>query len=65
MSGDNIDKYGKSALIGGIAMVFFSLFTQGIQSNVEEYVLKKYQIEPQRMVGCLLEHQISDGELYL
>lgn len=45
------EKYSTNGLIIGIVMVLASLITQGIQTNYEELILSKYQIQVQRMVG--------------
>jgi len=51
INGDALAKYSSVGLMIGIGMIIGSNFTQGFLSNVEEMLLRKYEIEPQRMVG--------------
>ena len=51
MNDDSLDRYGLSSLIMGIGMCVISLFTQATQLIIEEYVLKNFQIDCQRLVG--------------
>jgi len=51
INGDALAKYSPSGLLIGILMIVVSNFTQGFLSNVEEMLMRKYEIEPQRMVG--------------
>jgi len=51
LNGDNVSQYGAGSLITGILMVTGSLFTQGTMSNIEEWILTRWHIDCQRMVG--------------
>ena len=45
------EKYSFLGLILGILMVLVSLITQGGLANFEEYLINKYEIDVQRMIG--------------
>lgn len=51
LNGDSVGQYGSGSLITGVLMVTGSLFTQGLQTNLEEKILNEWQIDCQRMVG--------------
>jgi len=51
LNGDNVSQYGTGSLVTGVLMVTGSLFTQGLQTNLEELILNKWQLDCQRMVG--------------
>jgi hypothetical protein len=38
LNGDSVGKYGAGSLITGVIMVTCSLFTQGLQTNLEELI---------------------------
>ena len=47
----SISRYGIVSLVSGIVMVFVSLFAQGLQFIIQEYVFTHYQVDPYLMVG--------------
>ena len=51
MNDDSLNRYGFSSLILGISMCVISLFIQATQLITEEYVVKNFQIDCQRLVG--------------
>lgn len=51
INGDALAKYSFDGLIIGILMILCSNFTQGFLANVEELLLNRYEIDPQRMTG--------------
>lgn len=51
LNGKSEEKYSLFGLILGIIMIMISLVTQGGLANYEEWLIGKYEIDVQRMVG--------------
>lgn len=51
LNGDTMDKYGTRDIVLGFVLMMISNFLGATQTNIEEIILKKYCISPQRMIG--------------